>query len=282
MRKEYEMAVLEVNKLEITFFQKNEQKRVVDNLSFCIQQGEIVGVVGESGSGKTQTALSILQLLKENASITGGSIVFDGNEISSYDEKTMQKIRGKEIGMIFQEPMTALNPLHIVGKQIEESMKLHGIASKVERKRKAIELMRLVDLPNPEQLYNKYPHQLSGGMRQRIMIASVLGTEPKVLIADEPTTALDVTVQAQILCLLKKINQEKKVSILFISHDLGVVHQLCNRIIVMKDGRKIEEGTSEEIFSSPKETYTKELLQAIPNRNTSLRKRKGKNECNQC
>ena len=276
------MAVLEVNKLEITFFQKNEQKRVVDNLSFCIQQGEIVGVVGESGSGKTQTALSILQLLKENASITGGSIVFDGNEISSYDEKTMQKIRGKEIGMIFQEPMTALNPLHIVGKQIEESMKLHGIASKVERKRKAIELMRLVDLPNPEQLYNKYPHQLSGGMRQRIMIASVLGTEPKVLIADEPTTALDVTVQAQILCLLKKINQEKKVSILFISHDLGVVHQLCNRIIVMKDGRKIEEGTSEEIFSSPKETYTKELLQAIPNRNTSLRKRKGKNECNQC
>lgn len=268
------MALLEVKNLEVTFFQGNASKSVVKDLSFCTEQGEIVGIVGESGSGKTQTSLSILQLLKDNAKITKGSIFFDGKEISAYDEKKMQSIRGKEIGMVFQEPMTALNPLHTVGKQVEESMKLHLHLSKEDRKKRAIDFMKMVELPNPEDVYDKYPHQLSGGMRQRVMIASALCMEPKLLIADEPTTALDVTVQAQILRLLKKINEEKKVSILFISHDLLVVHKLCDRVIVMQNGKKVEEGSSEEIFHAPKEAYTKELLLAIPNRTTSLRKRR--------
>lgn len=267
------MPLLEVNQLDISFFYEKKENKVVKNVSFFVEEGEVVGIVGESGSGKTQTSLSIMQLLKENAAITNGSIRFLGNEISSYTESQMQEIRGKEIGMIFQEPMTALNPLHRVGKQIEESLKLHTKCSKEERKKKVIEAMRMVELPNPEELYKKYPHQLSGGMRQRIMIASALIMEPKLLIADEPTTALDVTIQAQIIRLLKKINETKKISILFISHDLGVIHKLCDRVIVMKAGEKIEEGLAEEIFQSPKEAYTKDLLQAIPNRKVSLRKR---------
>lgn len=268
------MKLLEVDQLEVTFFYGEEENKVVKDLSFSMKEGEIVGIVGESGSGKTQTSLAIMQLLKENASITNGRIRFCGNEISSYTERQMQGIRGKEIGMIFQEPMTALNPVHPVGKQIEESLKLHTNLSKLERKKRAIEAMKLVELPNPEKVYNQYPHQLSGGMRQRIMIASALIMEPKLLIADEPTTALDVTIQAQIIALLKKINQEKKLSILFISHDLGVIHKLCNRVVVMKAGDKIEEGDVKEIFQFPKESYTKELLQAIPTRTMSLRKRR--------
>ena len=266
------MALLEVKDLEVTFYQKHTSKQVVKDLSFFIEQGEIVGIVGESGSGKTQTSLSILKLLKENATITKGSILLQGEEISSYSEKEMSKIRGKEISMIFQEPMTALNPVKRIGKQIEESMKLHLSLSKDERKKRVLEAMKMVELPDVEQLYRKYPHELSGGMRQRVMIASALCMNPKLLIADEPTTALDVTVQAQIIRLLKKLNEENKISILFISHDLGVIHQLCHRVLVMKDGRKVEEGSIEQIFQQPKEAYTKELLASIPNRKVSLRR----------
>ena len=268
------MNVLEVDQLEVTFFHGKEGNKVVKDVSFAMKEGEIVGIVGESGSGKTQTSLAIMQLLNETAAITGGTIRFCGNEISSYTEKKMQEIRGKEIGMIFQEPMTALNPVHRIGQQIEESLKLHTNLSKLERKKRAMEVMKLVELPNPEIIYHQYPHQLSGGMRQRIMIASALIMEPKLLIADEPTTALDVTIQAQILTLLKKINQEKKLSILFISHDLGVIHKLCHRVVVMKEGKKMEEGDVEEVFHFPKEDYTKELLQAIPTRRMSFRKRR--------
>lgn len=268
------MSLLEIKDLQIAFFQGEVTKHVVKELSFSISEGEIVGIVGESGSGKTQTALSILQLLRENAKIVGGSIFFCGNEISKYTEKEIQILRGKEIGIIFQEPMTALNPVHPIGKQIEESMKLHLKITKGERRKRALEVMRLVELPNPEELYGKYPHQLSGGMRQRVMIASALCMEPKLLIADEPTTALDVTVQAQIIELLKKINRVKKTSILFISHDLGVIHRLCDWVIVMNDGKKVEEGKVEEIFKSPKQEYTKKLLEAIPNRQVSLRRRR--------
>ena len=268
------MALLEVNHLNISFFYKQEAKEVVKNLSFSMEKGEIIGIVGESGSGKTQTSLAIMGLLKDNARITDGSIFFEGKELSAYTEEQMQAVRGKEIGMIFQEPMTALNPLHPIGKQIEESLKLHTKLSKEERKQRVLEVMRLVELPSPEKLYKRYPHQLSGGMRQRIMIASALIMKPKLLIADEPTTALDVTTQAQIIHLLKKINEESKLSILFISHDLGVIRKLCNRAIVMKEGYKVEEGRIKTLFEAPKESYTRELLEAIPTRNLSLRKRR--------
>ena len=251
------MALLDVRDLKIAFYDTTPPTEVVKGISFSLEEGETLGIVGESGSGKTQTALSILQLLKEN----------------SAPSQDLQRIRGKEISMIFQEPMTSLNPVLTIEEQIAEGLLIHESCTPAERHEKVLAIMHEVELPDPEKLCKKYPHQLSGGQRQRVMIAAALITEPKLLIADEPTTALDVTIQSQILKLLKKINERHHTAILFISHDLGVIRSLCDRVIVMNHGTIVESGSVDDVFFHPKEDYTRRLLDAIPNRRTSLRKR---------
>lgn len=272
------MKLLEVRNLNLEFHDTHPPTQVTRQVSFAMEQGEILGIVGESGSGKTQTALSILRLLKDYEKIASGEILFQGKNLAELSEKEMEKIRGKEISMIFQEPMTSLNPVLTVGEQIEEGLKLHTGLNDRERRKKVLAMMREVELPQPEQTFGKYPHQLSGGMRQRVMIAAALVTEPSLLIADEPTTALDVTIQAQILKLLKNMNEKHHTGILFISHDLGVIRHLCDRVIVMNQGNLVEDGEISQVFEKPKEEYTRKLLAAIPGRKTSLRKRKGGNQ----
>jgi len=253
--------LLLVQDLSISFGEK-KRKEVVHNISFSIKQGEILGVVGESGSGKSVTAHSILRLLAQGGEISSGSVLFNGMDLTKLPEEEMVKIRGDEISMVFQEPMTSLNPVLTVGVQIEEMLLLHTKKTKEERKASVYEMMSEVGLENPEHLYSKYPHQLSGGMRQRIMIAMAMICKPRLLIADEPTTALDVTIQAKILELLKELNRKHGTTILFISHDLTVVRNLCDRLIVMYDGRIEESGESRELFQNPKKEYTKKLLAA--------------------
>ena len=267
------MHLLEIKNLVIEFHDTVPPSKIVENLSFSMEKGEILGIVGESGSGKTQTALSVMGLLESHAKMPQGEILFGGKDILKCQEEELREIRGKEIGIVFQEPMTSLNPLLTIGEQVEEALRIHTKDSPAERKEKALEMMRKVELPSPEELYRKYPHQLSGGMRQRVMIAAALITRPSLIIADEPTTALDVTIQAQILKLLKRINQKEGTGILFISHDLGVVRKLCDRVIVMNQGKAVEQGMVEEIFRNPTEAYTRKLLAAIPDRTTSLRQR---------
>lgn len=268
------MALLEVKDLAISFYDTVPPTEVVRGISFSMEEGEILGIVGESGSGKTQTALSILQLLKSHSDVSGGEILYRGSSLTQCTKEELSKIRGKEISMIFQEPMTSLNPVLTIGAQIEEGLLLHTKDDPGKRHQKVLEIMREVELPEPELLCKKYPHQISGGQRQRVMIAAALITEPKLLIADEPTTALDVTIQAQILKLLQKLNERHHTAILFISHDLGVIRRLCSRVIVMNQGTIVESGTIAHVFSNPQEDYTKKLLDAIPNRRTSLRRRK--------
>lgn len=267
------MALLEIKNLAIEFHDTVPPTKIVEDISFSMEEGEILGIVGESGSGKTQTALSVMGLLGEHARMPRGEILFQGRDILKMPKEELWSIRGKEIGIAFQEPMTSLNPVMTIGEQVEESMGIHSSYSAQERKAKALAMMKNVELPNPELLYGKYPHQLSGGMRQRVMIAAALVMEPKLLIADEPTTALDVTIQAQILKLLQRINKEQGTAILFISHDLGVIRHLCSRVIVMNRGEAVEQGNVQDIFEHPSMEYTKKLLAAIPNRRTSLRKR---------
>lgn len=267
------MALLEIKNLAIEFHDTVPPTKIVEDISFCMEEGEILGIVGESGSGKTQTALSVMGLLGEHARMPRGEILFQGRDILKMPKEELWSIRGKEIGIVFQEPMTSLNPVMTIGEQVEESMGIHSSYSAQERKAKALAMMKNVELPNPELLYGKYPHQLSGGMRQRVMIAAALVMEPKLLIADEPTTALDVTIQAQILKLLQRINKEQGTAILFISHDLGVIRHLCSRVIVMNRGEAVEQGNVQDIFEHPSMEYTRKLLAAIPNRRTSLRKR---------
>ncbi|GAA6409156.1 ABC transporter ATP-binding protein [Blautia hominis] len=267
------MALLEIKNLAIEFHDTVPPTKIVEDISFSMEEGEILGIVGESGSGKTQTALSVMGLLGEHARMPRGEILFQGRDILKMPKEELWSIRGKEIGIVFQEPMTSLNPVMTIGEQVEESMGIHSSYSAQERKAKALAMMKNVELPNPELLYGKYPHQLSGGMRQRVMIAAALVMEPKLLIADEPTTALDVTIQAQILKLLQRINKEQGTAILFISHDLGVIRHLCSRVIVMNRGEAVEQGNVQDIFEHPSMEYTKKLLAAIPNRRTSLRKR---------
>lgn len=252
---------LEIKQLEICKKIENEYEPLVENISFSIEEGEIIGLVGESGSGKTQIALSILQLLPRNVSITKGSILWNGNLISQYREKEMIALRGKEIGIIFQEVMTSLNPRKTIGFLLEEGLKLHTFYGKKERKERIFHMLREVGLPVSEKFLKKYPSELSGGMRQRVMIAATLLPEPQLVIADEPTTALDVIVQQEILQLLQKLSKEKGFSLLFISHNLSLVGKLCHKVMVMKQGRIVEQGTVEEIFHSPKEAYTKQLIQ---------------------
>ncbi len=257
--------MLEVKDLVIRFHDRIGGE-AVHGVSFTMDVGERLGIVGESGAGKTLTALAITKLLSDEKTTLLGSIRFLGNDMLRTSDKEMRNIRGKDIGFIFQDPVASLNPLMPVGPQIEEPLLLHTDLSKEERKEHVLQAIRDVDLPDPEVTVRKYPHQLSGGQCQRVMIASALICHPALLIADEPTTALDVTVQTQILRLLKRKNEQENVGILYISHDLSLVRRLCTRVIVMYNGNIVETGSVEKIFLDPQEEYTKRLIAAIPTR----------------
>lgn len=259
-----EPLLLEVKDLNIEFHDHLIPETVVYDFDLELKAGEIVGLVGESGSGKSMSALAIAGLLSRRDMHKRGQILFDGLDLLTCDRSKLRKIQGNEISMIFQEPMTSLNPVKRIGWQIEESLRIHTELNKEERYQKAIEMMKEVELPDPERLYRQYPHELSGGMRQRVMIAAAMICNPRILIADEPTTALDVTIQAQIVELLKRMNREKQTSILFISHDLSLVKQLCERVLVMKGGYIVETGPTQEVFAHPEEEYTQRLIAAIP------------------
>ena len=256
-------AILEVKNLKTKFKTDKGTVSVVDGVDFSIKPGETLGVVGESGCGKSVTSLSVMRLLPANAS-NEGSITFQGKELISLAEKQMQKVRGNDIAMIFQEPMTSLNPLHTVGKQIEEAIILHMNISKLEAKERAIKMLKAVGMPRAEEIYGEHPHQLSGGMRQRVMIAIAMACDPKLIIADEPTTALDVTIQAQILDLMKDLKEKTGTSIMLITHDLGVVAEMCDRVIVMYAGQVVEETDVDTLFENPKHPYTIGLMDSIP------------------
>lgn len=257
--------LLEVRDLNIEFHDHDVPERVVNHVSFSLEEGEILGIVGESGSGKSMTAMAIAGLLKRHDLEKKGEIFFAGTELLHASRAKLRTFQGNDISIIFQEPMTSLNPVKRIGWQVEESLRIHRPQlDKEERRQRAIAALSDVELPNPEQVYRKYPHELSGGMRQRVMIASAMICEPKLLIADEPTTALDVTIQLQIVKLLQRLNKEKKMAVLFISHDLSLVKRLCDRIIVMQNGNIVEQGSAQAIFDCPKERYTKELIDAIP------------------
>ncbi len=256
--------LLEVNHLKIEFHDHEQPETVVDDVSFGLEEGEILGIVGESGSGKSMTAMAIAGLLPRHRQKQSGSILFDRTDMANGSRAELRKIQGNEIGIIFQEPMTSLNPLKKIGWQVEESLRLHTDLNKKERKKRALQALADAELPNPEEVYHLYPHNLSGGMRQRVMIAAAIVCNPRLLIADEPTTALDVTIQAQIVKLLRRISKEYGMSVLFISHDLSLIRQLCNRVLVMQHGKVVEMGEVEAIFSDPQEPYTKKLIAAIP------------------
>lgn len=257
--------LLEVNNLNIEFYDHDLPERVVNDLTMKLDEGEILGIVGESGSGKSMTAMAIAGLLKRHDMKTEGEILFEGEELLHAKRDTLRQYQGNEISIVFQEPMTSLNPVKRIGWQVEESLRIHRPdLDSSERYRRAIEALRDVELDQPELIYKKYPHELSGGMRQRVMIASAMICEPKLLIADEPTTALDVTIQLQIVKLLQRLNREKHTTILFISHDLSLVRRLCSRIIVMQNGVVVETGTTEDIFHNPVQEYTRMLINAIP------------------
>lgn len=256
-------AILEVQKLKTSFKTDHGKVAVVDGVDFTIHAGETLGVVGESGCGKSVTSLSIMRLLPPSGTAEG-VIRFQGKNLLELTEREMQKIRGNDIAMIFQEPMTSLNPLHTVGKQIEEAISLHWDVSKTEAKERAITMLKAVAMPRAEEIYGEYPHQLSGGMRQRVMIAMAMACDPKLIIADEPTTALDVTIQAQILDLMRSLKQKTGTSILLITHDLGVVAEMCERVIVMYAGQVVEETDVRTLFENPQHPYTIGLLHSIP------------------
>ncbi|SDN73301.1 ABC transporter ATP-binding protein [Alkalicoccus daliensis] len=264
--------VLEVNGLQTHFFTDRGEIPAVDDVSFHIQQGEVLGVVGESGCGKSVTSLSIMGLVPDPpGKIVGGEILYrsEGKETNEENlvelsKKRMRQIRGNRISMIFQEPMTSLDPLFKIGFQITEGLRNHSNISKKEAHRKAVEMLTLVGIPRPEEVVNEYPHQLSGGMRQRVMIAIAMSSDPEVLIADEPTTALDVTIQAQILELMQNLNKEKGTAILLITHDLGVVAEVCQRVVVMYAGKVVEQGSVRTILKNPKHPYTQGLIKSLP------------------
>ncbi|HZG58971.1 MAG TPA: ABC transporter ATP-binding protein [Anoxybacillus sp.] len=257
--------VLEVKGLKTSFFTDDGEVPAVDEIDFYINEGEILGVVGESGCGKSVTSLSIMGLLPKGiGKIVAGEILFKGENIVNASEKRMKEIRGKEIAMIFQEPMTSLNPLFTIGNQIIEAICIHSKMNKKQAQERAIEILKLVGLPRAKEIMNEYPHQLSGGMRQRVMIAMAMVCNPSLLIADEPTTALDVTIQAQILKLMKDLNKNFNTAIMMITHDLGVVAEVCQRVVVMYSGKIVEEGDVRTIFKNPKHPYTIGLIQSVP------------------
>lgn len=252
--------MLKIRDLHIAF----DGGEAVHGIDLDMAPGERLGLVGESGSGKTVTALTVAGLLARSRAEISGTVEFEGTDLLTCPRNELRRLQGSAISMVFQEPMTSLDPTMRVGAQIEESLLLHTDMTPAERKKAALEVMAAVELPDPEESYKKYPHQLSGGQRQRAMIAATVITRPKLLIADEPTTALDVTVQAQILKLLRRINTESGMGILFISHDLNVVRRLCTRVAVMQHGSIVETGETEKIYAAPQEEYTKKLIAAIP------------------
>lgn len=257
--------ILEVKKLKTSFFSNDGEVPAVDEISFSIGEGEVIGIVGESGCGKSVTSLSIMRLIPQPpGKIVSGEIRLNGENLVELSEKQMRQKRGNDLAMIFQEPMTSLNPLFTIGNQLTEAIRLHKKVSKKAAFARGVEMLKLVGIPRAEQIMSEYPHQLSGGMRQRVMIAMALSCDPRLLIADEPTTALDVTIQAQILSLMSDLNCKLKTSIIIITHDLGVVAEICERVLVMYAGKIIEEGTVEEIFRNPKHPYTIGLLQSVP------------------
>lgn len=258
--------LLDVKNLRTFFSTEEGLAKAVDDVTFHVDRGETLGIVGESGCGKSVTALSVMRLIPNPpGEIVSGEITFDGIDVRALPEEKMRRIRGNEISMIFQEPMTSLNPVFTCGDQIMEAIRLHQKVDKTEAKKRAIEMLKLVGIPAPEQRVDEYPHQLSGGMRQRVMIAMALSCNPKLLIADEPTTALDVTVQAQILKLIAGLQKQFNMSVIIITHDLGVVAEVTKRVIVMYAGKIVEEGDIRTIFKSPKHPYTQGLLKSIPN-----------------
>jgi len=262
------MVLLEVNDLRTSFFTDAGEVKAVNGISFQLDRGKVLGIVGESGSGKSVTAYSIMQILASTGKIVGGSIKLDGEELVNAGEKKMRKVRGNKISIIFQDPMTSLNPTHTIGHQLTEAILLHTGRNKEQAKERAVEMLRLVNINEPEKRMKQYPHELSGGMRQRVVIAMALACEPDILIADEPTTALDVTIQAQILDLMTSLQKELGMAIIMITHDLGVVAQMCDEVIVMYAGSICEQGTADEIFYNPRHEYTKGLLRSIPTTNT--------------
>lgn len=256
-------ALLDVQDLEVHFRTTKGTVKAVDDLSFCINDGQTMAIVGESGCGKSTTALAVLRLIPDPPGrIVGGHILFSGTDLLTLDDKEIRSIRGHQVSMIFQDPMMALNPVYSIGNQISEGLRLHLGLSKIDALTRAIELLQLVGIPAPEQRVRQYPHNLSGGMRQRAMIAMALSCDPKLLIADEPTTAVDVTVQAQILDLLRGLRQRLGMAMLLITHDLGVVAEIAERVVVMYAGRKVEEGPVAEVFNAPKHPYTEGLLES--------------------
>jgi len=258
------MAMLEVRDLHTSFFTPAGEVKAVNGVSFFLDQGKVLGIVGESGSGKSVTAYSIMQILEKTGKIVSGSIKFNGQELVGAGEKVMKTVRGNKISIIFQDPMTSLNPTYTIGHQLMEAIMLHTPRNKKQAKERAIEMLRLVNINEPEKRMNQYPFEFSGGMRQRIMIAMALACEPDILIADEPTTALDVTIQAQILELMQSLQKELGMAIIMITHDLGVVAQMCDEVIVMYAGSICEQGSADEIFYNPKHEYTKGLMRSIP------------------
>ena len=263
------MALLEVNNLHTSFFTPAGEVRAVNGVSFSLERGKVLGIVGESGSGKSVTAYSIMQILASTGRIVDGSIKLDGQELVNSGEKVMKTVRGNKISIIFQDPMTSLNPTYTIGHQLMEAITLHTNRNRKEAWDRAVEMLRLVNINEPEKRMKQYPFEQSGGMRQRIMIAMALACEPDILIADEPTTALDVTIQAQILDLMKDLQAELGMAIIMITHDLGVVAQLCDEVIVMYAGSICEQGTADEIFYNPKHEYTKGLMRSIPTADTA-------------
>ncbi len=258
--------MLDVQELSVTFSDRQEPFTAVDKFSLQMDRGEIVGIVGESGSGKSMTAHALMGLIPRSRGLVTGRALFEGVDLLPLPREALRQYQGRDLSIIFQEPMTSLNPTMRIGKQVEEALFIHGKLSPGERKAKALAAMKLAGLPDPEALYRQYPHQLSGGMRQRVMIAAALVLRPRLLIADEPTTALDVTIQAQILDTLKDINRQEGTAILFISHDLGVVKALCSRVVVMKQGQIVETGPAEQVFHHPREDYTRLLIASRPSR----------------
>jgi len=265
--------LLEIENLKVSFFTPVGEVKAVNNITINAKYGEVLGVVGESGSGKSVSAYSIMGIIADPGRVVGGSINFDGKEITSMSEKELRKLRGNEVSIIFQDPMTSLNPVYTIGNQIMEAILLHTDKTREEARRRAIELLTLVGVNEPVKRMKQYPHEFSGGMRQRVMIAMALACEPKLLIADEPTTALDVTIQAQILELMSELKDKIGMSIMLITHDLGVVSDMCERIIVMYAGKVVETGTVDEIFYNPKHRYTIGLLKSIPKLNSDQHER---------
>ena len=256
--------LLSVRNLKTSFFTHVGEVKAVRGISFDVNQGEVLGIVGESGSGKSVTSLSIMGLLQHPGRVVDGEIFFQDQDILSYGKRRMRRVRGKEIAMIFQDPMTSLNPVYTVGNQIMEMLQEHEDIGKGEAKRRAIEMLRMVGIPSPEKRIHNYPHEFSGGMRQRVMIAMGLICHPKLLIADEPTTALDVTIQAQILELMKELQKKTHMGIIFITHNLGVVAEICDKVSVMYAGKIVEQGPVDDIFYKPGHPYTVGLLRSMP------------------